>query len=196
MLLNDLQIAAYARQGMITPFEPGQVRHLDHGPAVSFGLSSFGYDMRAGADWRVPVQDYERFADGGILDVKNPDACRFTHLEVQQDQRGRFVLLPQHSFALTSSVELWDIPDDILVLTFGKSTYARVGLIVNVTPMEPGWRGILTLEVSNTTDMPVRAYVGEGIAQAIFLQGDRPAVNYASRKGKYQDQTTTTLARI
>ncbi|MHB1194253.1 MAG: dCTP deaminase [Longimicrobiales bacterium] len=168
--------------GMIEPFEAGQVRE----GVVSYGLSSYGYDIRVAPEFKVftnvhhVVVDPKDFDDRSFVDI-NEDHC----------------IIPPNSFALARTVEYFRIPRDVLVICLGKSTYARCGIIVNVTPLEPTWEGHLTLEISNTTPLPAKIYGGEGIAQLIFLEGDEePEVAYADRKGKYMKQEGVTLPRL
>ena len=155
---------------------------------VSFGLSSFGYDARLAPAYKLftPVT-------GGptIIDPKNIDERCF------QNFTGDSIVMPPHSFMLGHTVEYFRIPDDVMVVCLGKSTYARCGLIVNVTPLEPGWEGQVTIEISNTTPLPAKIYGNEGIAQFLFFKGsNRPSVTYADRNGKYQGQLGVTPARI
>ncbi|HSW30014.1 MAG TPA: dCTP deaminase [Longimicrobiales bacterium] len=168
--------------GMIEPFEAGQVRE----GVVSYGLSSYGYDIRVAPEFKVftnvhhVVVDPKDFDDRSFVDI-NEDHC----------------IIPPNSFALARTVEYFRIPRDVLVICLGKSTYARCGIIVNVTPLEPTWEGHLTLEISNTTPLPAKIYGGEGIAQLIFLEGDEePETAYADRKGKYMKQVGVTLPKL
>jgi len=168
--------------GMIEPFVPTQVRE----GVVSYGLSSFGYDIRVADEFKV-------FTDvhSVIVDPKAFDQRSFV------DIRGDYCIIPPNSFALARTLEYFRIPADTLVVCVGKSTYARCGIIVNVTPLEPEWCGFLTLEISNTTPLPAKIYAREGIAQLLFFQGDEiPEITYAQRKGKYQDQRGVTLPRL
>lgn len=180
---NDRWIRRMAEEyGMIEPFEPRQVRE----GVVSYGLSSFGYDIRVADEFKVFTNVY-----GAIVDPKNFDPRSFV------DIRGNCCIVPPNSFALARTLERFRIPEDVLAICVGKSTYARCGIVVNVTPLEPGWCGYLTLEISNTTPLPAKIYAGEGIAQLIFLQGDEvPEVTYAQRQGKYQNQVGVTLPRL
>jgi dCTP deaminase len=180
---NDRWIRRMAEEyGMIEPFEPRQVRQ----GVVSYGLSSFGYDIRVADEFKVFTNVY-----GAIVDPKNFDPRSFV------DIRGDCCIVPPNSFALARTLERFRIPEDVLAICVGKSTYARCGIVVNVTPLEPGWCGYLTLEISNTTPLPAKIYAGEGIAQLIFLQGDEvPEVTYAQRQGKYQNQVGVTLPRL
>ena len=193
MPLNDLQIAALAEGGMITPFFPRLIRKLNNHPAISFGLSSFGYDITLSPkEFRI-----FRRIPGEVVD---PKAFTMDHLEwstLQQDSQGSFFILPAHSYALAVSLEHFKIPADVIAICLGKSTYARTGVIVNVTPLEPGWTGHLTIEISNSSDSDVRVYANEGIAQLVFHRGTPPATTYADRSGKYQGQQhQITLAKV
>lgn len=193
MPLNDLQIAALAEGGMITPFIPRLIRKLNNHPAISFGLSSFGYDITLSPkEFRI-----FRRIPGEVVD---PKAFTMDHLEwstLQQDSQGSFFILPAHSYALAVSLEHFKIPADVIAICLGKSTYARTGVIVNVTPLEPGWTGHLTIEISNSSDSDVRVYANEGIAQLVFQRGTPPATTYADRSGKYQGQQhQITLAKV
>lgn len=185
-ILRDRQIIDLCDRdiGMITPYEPRQVRGTHDNPVISYGLSSYGYDARLAGEFKVP--------DSGELDPKNPALTEWR--ESKTDLRR--VRIPPHGFVLARTVEYFRIPDDVFVICLGKSTYARNGLIVNVTPLEPGWEGHVTLELSNTTNLPSVVYVGEGICQFVFFRGERPAVTYGDRNGKYQGQRNVTLARV
>ena len=191
MILNDREIARLAREhGMIEPFVPQQVRVLDEGTSherrvISYGLSSFGYDLRVAREFKIFTN-----VNSSIVDPKHFDPKAFVDFE------GDVCIIPPNSFALARSMEYFRIPEDVVCITLGKSTYARCGIIVNITPAEPGWRGYLTIEISNTTPLPARIYAGEGIAQMLFFRGERPDVTYASRQGKYQDQQGIVLPRV
>ena len=170
-----------SEMGMIEPFEPGQVR----GGVISYGTSSYGYDIRLAGEFKVPV------AESGLLDPKEVGAGAFEDLHT-----GTFDLPPQ-SFVLGRTVEYFRIPPDVLTLCTGKSSYARCGVLVNVTPFEPGWEGHATLCIANVGARPVRLYAGEGIAQVVFFQSDEPCeTTYADKKGKYQAQRDITTARL
>jgi dCTP deaminase len=172
-----------AEQGMITPFVEKQVRE---GGCISYGLSSFGYDFRVADEWKVFTNVYSAVVD--------PKAFR---RDAFVDMQAAHCVIPPNSFALARTVEYWRIPRDILVICLGKSTYARCGIIINVTPFEPEWEGFATLEISNTTPLPARIYAFEGIGQAIFLQSDEPCeVSYRDKGGKYQEQQGITLPRV
>lgn len=167
---------------MIVPFETNQVR----GGTISYGVSSYGYDIRVASEFKVFTNVYNV-----VVDPKNFDGRSFV------DVVGEDCIIPPNSFALARTVEYFRIPRDTMVLCVGKSTYARCGIIVNVTPLEPTWEGFLTLEISNTTPLPAKIYADEGIAQLLFFQSDEePAVAYADRSGKYQKQTGVTLPKI
>jgi dCTP deaminase len=197
MILNDIQIAELARDGMIRPFVGQQVREDENAytsyKVISYGLSSYGYDLQLdehlGLFSRTPYGsiDPKNFEDGLI---------EYLNLEYAANSSEVFFTLPQFGSALGHSVETLHLPDDVFALCVGKSTYARCGLIVNTTPLEPGWRGQLVIEIHNTTPLPIRIYANEGIAQLVFFKGDRPAVTYGDRAGKYQGQTGITTARI
>lgn len=169
-------------EDMIEPFLDHLVRE-----GISYGLSSFGYDIRVDGQFKVFTN-----AQNTLLDPKNFDERSFVDMEPGGD-----CIIPPNSFALAQTLEYFQIPEDVLAVCVGKSTYARCGIIVNVTPLEPGWYGHLTLEISNTTPLPAKIYAGEGIAQLLFFQGEeRPLVTYADRDGKYQGQQKITLPKI
>ena len=168
--------------GMIEPFEDRQVRE----GVVSYGLSSYGYDIRVADEFKVFTN-----INSTVVDPKQFDARSF--VDVQAD----ICIIPPNSFALAKTVEYFRIPRDVLTVCVGKSTYARCGLIVNVTPFEPEWEGFVTLEISNTTPLPAKVYANEGIAQVLFFQSDEVCeVSYADKKGKYQKQRGLTLPRL
>ena len=181
-ICSDRWIRKMAQEhGMIEPFVDGQVRD----GKISYGLSSFGYDIRVGDEYKVFTDVYSV-----VVDPKNFDPRSFV------DMKADHCIIPPHSFALAATMEYFRIPADTLVVCVGKSTYARCGIIVNVTPLEPEWRGYLTLEISNTTPLPAKIYSFEGLAQLLFFQGTEvPEVTYATRKGKYQEQKGVTLPK-
>ncbi len=189
MILNDIQIYKLAKDGMIDPFEPKQIRtHNSRGKdkkVISYGLSSFGYDCRIDNTFRLFCPTIH----GAIVDPKDIDE------EALQPCIGEEVLIPPHSYILGSSVEYFKIPPNIMCIVLGKSTYARCGIIVNVTPLEPGWEGNITIEISNSSPLPAKIYAGEGIAQILFFEGETPAINYGDKKGKYQGQKGVTIAK-
>ena len=167
---------------MIEPFAESQTRS----GVVSFGLSSYGYDIRVADDFKVFTNIYNT-----VVDPKNFDPRSFV------DIKAEVCIIPPNSFALARTIEYFRIPRDILTVCLGKSTYARCGIIVNVTPFEPEWEGHVTIEISNTTPLPAKIYANEGIAQVVFFQGDEPCeVSYRDKKGKYQAQHGVTLPRI
>ncbi|MGP5101977.1 dCTP deaminase [Psychrobacter celer] len=174
--------------GMIEPFEAGQVRFNDAGERlVSYGTSSYGYDVRCAPEFKVFTNVHSV-----VVDPKNFDDKSFI------DIVGDECIIPPNSFALARTVEYFRIPRDVLTICLGKSTYARCGIIVNVTPLEPEWEGHVTLEFSNTTNLPARIYAGEGVAQMLFFQSDSDDVcetSYKDRGGKYQGQCGVTLPR-
>ncbi len=168
--------------GMIEPFEERQVRE----GAVSYGLSSYGYDMRVARAFRIFTN-----VNSAIVDPKQFDERSFVEFE------GDVCIIPPNSFALATSVEYFRIPRNVLTICVGKSTYARCGIITNVTPFEPEWEGHVTLEISNTTPLPAKIYAGEGISQVLFFESDEVCeISYGDRAGKYQGQTGVTLPRV
>lgn len=182
MLKPDHHIRKLALEGMITPFEDRLIRE----GVISYGLSSFGYDIRLADEFKVFTNAYST-----IVDPKNFDPKSF--IELKDD----VCIIPPNSFVLSRSFEYIKMPKNILSICLGKSTYARCGLIVNVTPLEPGWEGHITLEVSNTTPLPAKIYAGEGIAQLIFIEGhEAPDVTYDSRKGKYHKDRGINIPKI
>ena len=170
---------------MIDPFEPGQIKKAEGKEIISFGTSSYGYDVRCANEFKIftninsTIVDPKKFDEKNFVDVVN-DIC----------------LIPPNSFALARTIEYFKIPREILTVCLGKSTYARCGIIVNVTPLEPEWEGHITLEFSNTTPLPAKIYANEGAAQLIFLESDTVCeTSYADRNGKYQGQKGVTLPR-
>ena len=181
-VLSDKWIKKAAKKGMIRPFVDRQVRK----GKISFGLSSYGYDARVSNEFKIFTN-----VNSEIVDPKNFKPTNFVTKNVSE------CIIPPNSFVLARTVEKFKIPDDILVICLGKSTYARCGIIVNVTPLEPGWEGHVTLEFSNTTPLPAKIYANEGVAQFIFLKGNqKPDITYADRKGKYMGQTGVTLPKV
>ena len=167
---------------MIEPFVENQVRN----GVVSYGLSSYGYDIRVADEFKVFTN-----INTTVIDPKSFDPRSFV------DLKAPVCIVPPNSFALARTVEYFRIPRDVLTICLGKSTYARCGIIVNVTPFEPEWEGTATLEISNTTPLPARIYANEGIAQVLFFQSDEPCTtSYADKKGKYQAQQVVTLPKI
>lgn len=186
-LMSDKWIRKMAQEkGMIEPFVDGQVRFKDGEKIVSYGLSSYGYDLRVADEFKI----FTNFHNS-LIDPKNFNENAFIHVESDA------CIIPPNSFALARSVEYFRIPRDVLTLCVGKSTYARCGIIVNVTPLEPEWEGHVTLEISNTTPLPARIYANEGLAQVIFLAATEPCeISYANRAGKYQGQRGITVPQM
>jgi dCTP deaminase len=175
-----------AEHRMIDPFEAGQVKEVDGKRVVSFGTSSYGYDIRCSREFKIFTN-----INSTIVDPKAFDAKNFV------DFTGDVCIIPPNSFALARTVEYFRIPRNVLTICLGKSTYARCGIIVNVTPLEPEWEGHVTLEFSNTTPLPARIYANEGVAQVLFIESDEVCeTSYADRGGKYQGQKGVTLPRI
>jgi dCTP deaminase len=170
---------------MIEPFEAGQVKKLTGQSIISYGTSSYGYDVRCASEFKIFTN-----INSAIVDPKNFDETSFV------DLHSEICIIPPNSFALARTVEYFRIPRNVLTICLGKSTYARCGIIVNVTPLEPEWEGHVTLEFSNTTNLPAKIYAHEGIAQMIFLESDQPCeTSYKDREGKYQGQKGVTLPR-
>ncbi|MBW4542020.1 MAG: dCTP deaminase [Myxacorys chilensis ATA2-1-KO14] len=193
MIKNDTWITQMAQEGMISPFEPKLVRRANDLPVISYGLSSYGYDLRLSpTDFRI-----FRHVPGTVVDPKNFSSANLEPAALHHDDNGSFFILPAHSYGLGVALERLEVPDYITVICIGKSTYARIGLIANLTPAEAGWRGHLTLEFSNSSSADCRIYANEGIVQLLFLEGAPCAVSYSTRNGKYQDQVEqVTLARV
>jgi dCTP deaminase len=187
MLLCDRQIQQLALSGMINPFEAHLIKR-----GISYGLSSYGYDIRL-----APVEfKIFRHIPGTIIDPKNFNPNNLAKAPLEKDKSGEFFVLPAHSYGLGVAVERLKMPRNVTALAIGKSTYARAGIIANLTPIEAGWEGYLTLELSNSSSADCRIYANEGIAQLLFLQGDEPEVSYGDRAGKYQGQPQqVTLAK-
>ena len=182
-IMADRWITRMAREhAMIEPFEDRQVRK----GVISYGVSSYGYDMRVAREFRIFTNVLN-----SIVDPKEFDPKSFVEFE------GDVCIVPPNSFALARSVEYFRIPRNVLTVTVGKSTYARCGIITNVTPFEPEWEGFVTLEISNTTPLPAKIYANEGIAQVLFFKGEEePEVSYRDKAGKYQGQKGVTLPRL
>jgi len=183
---SDTWIRRMAREhGMIEPYEASQIRETNAGRIISFGTSSYGYDVRCAGEFKIftninsAIVDPKAFDESSFVDVEN-DVC----------------IIPPNSFALARTVEFFRIPRSVLTVCLGKSTYARCGIIVNVTPLEPEWEGHVTLEFSNTTPLPAKIYANEGVAQMIFFESDEVCeMSYADRAGKYQGQQGVTLPK-
>lgn len=199
MILSDREIVQRAQAGMIEPFTAGQVRtlttpaqpagramHSSESRIISYGTSSYGYDARVDRHFKVFTNVHNTIVDPKAFDDKS-----FVSIE------GDYCIIPPNSFALATTVEYFRIPRDLLVICLGKSTYARCGIIVNVTPLEPEWEGQVTLEFSNTTPLPAKIYAGEGACQFLFLRASEVCeTSYADRGGKYQGQRDVTLPRL
>lgn len=173
------------KQGMIEPFAESQVRYHHGEKVISYGLSSYGYDLRVANEFKIFTN-----INNSLIDPKNFSEDAFVHIEAD------YCIVPPNSFALARSVEYFRIPRDVLTICLGKSTYARCGIIVNVTPFEPEWHGHVTLEISNTTPLPAKVYANEGLAQVLFYQAvEMCETSYADRSGKYMGQTHITLPK-
>ncbi len=180
---SDRWIRRMAQAGMITPFEPQQVRYQGNAKVISYGTSSYGYDVRCANEFKIFTN-----INSAIVDPKNFDRNSFV------DLCAEVCIIPPNSFVLAHTVEYFKIPRNVLTICVGKSTYARCGIIVNVTPLEPEWEGHVTLEFSNTTNLPAKIYANEGVAQMLFLESDEVCeTSYADRGGKYQGQKGVTL---
>ncbi|MBD2114712.1 MULTISPECIES: dCTP deaminase [Cyanophyceae] len=199
MIKNDAWIDKMAKEGMIQPFQPSLVRQLenaDHSlgqPVISYGLSSYGYDIRLSpAEFRI-----FRHVPGTVVDPKNFSPANLEPTALKTDESGSYFILPAHSYGLGVALEKISVPNNISVICIGKSTYARCGIIANLTPAEAGWRGHLTLEFSNSSSADCRIYASEGVVQLIFFEGEPCQVSYETRQGKYQDQAEqVTLAKV
>ncbi len=181
---SDRWIAKMAKEhNMIQPFVENQVRYLGDKRVISYGTSSYGYDVRCAPEFKIFTNVYST-----TVDPKNFDEKSFVDVE------GEVCIIPPNSFALARTVEYFCIPRNVLVVCVGKSTYARCGIIVNVTPLEPGWKGQVTLEFSNTTPLPAKIYANEGVAQMLFFESDEECMSsYLDKAGKYQGQQGITL---
>jgi dCTP deaminase len=193
MIQNDAWISEMAQQGMIQPFVPRLVRTVERDTfpqhVVSYGLSSYGYDIRLSpADFRI-----FRHIPATVVDPKNFNPANLEPTELKSDGQGDYFILPAHSYGLGVAVECIAVPDNITVICIGKSTYARCGVIANLTPAEAGWRGHLTLEFSNSSKADVRLYAKEGVVQLLFFEGEPCNVSYEQRRGKYQDQPESVV---
>ena len=184
---SDIWIRKMAEEKeMISPFEPKMIREKDGHKIVSYGTSSYGYDIRCAPEFRVFTN-----INNTVVDPKSFDPNSFVEFN------NEYCIIPPNSFALARTVEFFKIPRNVLTICVGKSTYARCGIIVNVTPFEPEWEGYVTLEFSNTTPLPAKIYAGEGCAQVLFFESDEPCeTSYKDRGGKYQGQSGVTLPKI
>lgn len=187
-ILSDRDIVALARQGMIRPFHGEQVSKVRGKKVLSYGVSSYGYDARVANDFKVFTN-----VNTTVVDPKNFDDQSFVNVKA----RDGYIIIPPNSFVLGRTVERFKIPRDVLVICVGKSSYARCGIVVNVTPLEPEWQGYVTLEFSNTTPLPAKLYANEGACQFLFLRSATPCkTSYADRKGKYQNQVGVVPPRM
>lgn len=187
-ILNDRQITLLAADGMLTPFVGECVRRNEVGSAIiSYGLQSFGYDIRIGRQFRIFRMPLDH---SGIVDPKNFNPS------LLQEFEGDVCIIPPNSFALAASVEYITMPRNVTGIVLGKSTYARCGIVANFTPLEAGWHGNITIEISNTSSLPAKVYANEGFAQVLFFRGEEPSISYADRSGKYQGQTGITMAQV
>jgi dCTP deaminase len=198
VIKNDIWIVQMAEKGMISPFEPTLLRRQKglgsaSRPVISYGLSSYGYDIRLSpVEFRI-----FRHIPGTVVDPKNFNPQNLEPTQLHTDINGSYFILPAHSYGLGVALERLQVPDNITVICIGKSTYARCGIIANLTPAEAAWRGHLTLEFSNSSSADCRIYANEGVVQLLFLEGEPCAISYEARQGKYQDQLeVVTLARI
>ncbi|MEH2051903.1 dCTP deaminase [Nostoc sp.] len=188
-----------SQQGLISPFEPSLIRKVQKDesvadqPVISYGLSSYGYDIRlSSAEFRI-----FRHIPGTVVDPKNFNPQNLEPTALHTDASGSYFILPAHSYGLGVALEKLEVPENITVICIGKSTYARCGIIANLTPAEAAWRGHLTLEFSNSSSADCRIYANEGVVQLLFLEGEPCAISYETRQGKYQDQLEiVTLAKV
>lgn len=199
MIKNDIWITEMAQAGMISPFESSLIRKLQPDPSeipqpvISYGLSSYGYDIRLSASEFLIF----RHIPGTVIDPKNFNPQNLESTRLHTDGSGSYFILPAHSYGLGVALEKLHVPNNITVICVGKSSYARCGIIANVTPAEAAWRGHLTLEFSNSSSADCRIYANEGVVQLLFLEGEPCAVSYETRQGKYQDQPeVVTIARV
>jgi dCTP deaminase len=197
VIKNDIWIKKMAQQGMITPFEPSLIRETtENGVArrvISYGLSSYGYDIRLSSkEFRI-----FRHIPGTVIDPKNFNPQNLESTQLHTDGDDSYFILPAHSYGLGVALEKLSVPENITVICIGKSTYARCGIIANLTPAEAAWRGHLTLEFSNSSSADCRIYASEGVVQLLFLEGEPCETSYDARQGKYQDQSEiVTLAKV
>ncbi len=188
-ILSDLEIIELSKKGMIEPFEEMQIRVANENKVVSYGVSSYGYDMRVANEFKIITSSL--YMDNFVIDPKKYDERLYTTVI------GDSCIIPPNNYVLARSVEYFRIPRDVTVICVGKSTYARCGIIVNVTPLESSWEGIVTISISNTSPMPVKIYANEGIAQLLFLKADSICkTSYADKSGKYQNQQGIVGAKV
>ncbi|MGB2923707.1 MAG: dCTP deaminase [Limnothrix sp.] len=198
MLKNDIWILDQAKQGMITPFEPALIRRItlaesQEVPALSYGLSSYGYDIR------LSPQEFLifRHIPGTVVNPKAFSPKNLEKVDLQRDEYGDYFIIPANSYGLGVSLEKIQMPSNVTAICLGKSTYARVGLIANTTPLEASWQGAITLEFSNSSSTDCRIYANEGVVQLLFFEGEPCNTTYSDRGGKYQNQEErVTLPRV
>jgi len=185
-ILSDRKIKEYVdTHEMITPYEPTCIRRIDDRPVLSYGSSSFGYDIRLSSKEFLIFKNF----DGHEVNPKNFSTLSLGKAELHTDDFGQYFVLPANSYGLGVAVEKLNMPKNVTGIAMGKSTYARCGIIANITPIEAGWEGHLTLEFSNSSKADCRIYANEGVIQILFLQGDECSVSYDARNGKYQNQS-------
>lgn len=183
-VLSDKEIRELANNGMITPFKDHLVNKENDVPVLSYGLSSYGYDIRLSPNQCLLFGGVQH----GMCDAKNFDPEILKETELHEDERGKYFIIPPYGYCLGVAVEHLALPRDVTVVAVGKSTYARAGIMANITPAEAGWEGHLTLEISNCTPLFNKIYANEGICQLLFYRGEECEVDYKTRKGKYQNQ--------
>jgi dCTP deaminase len=184
MLKNDVWIRVRAASGMIEPFEPELIRQVDDRKVLSYGCSSYGYDLRLSPKEFLVF----RHVPGTVMNPKEFNPDNLTPVPLHEDEHGEYFILPAHSYGLGVALERLQMPNTVTGICLGKSTYARLGIICNATPAEAAWKGHLTLEFSNSSGADCRLYANEGICQILFFEGEPCAVSYEARKGKYQEQ--------
>lgn len=193
MIKNDIWIKWQASQGMITPFEPRLIREVDKEKVISYGLSSYGYDIR------LSPKEFKifRHIPGTVIDPKNFNPENLEQTKLHEDSSGHYFILPAHSYGLGIALERIQMPPNITALAIGKSTYCRCGIIANLSPVESQWNGHLTLEFSNSSSADCRIYAGEGVVQLLFFEGEPCQTTYEARNGKYQNQPEQVItARV
>ena len=193
MLKNDIWIRVRAAGGMIQPFEPDLIRQVEDRKVLSYGCSSYGYDLRLSPREFLVF----RHVPGTVMDPKDFNPANLEAVPLHEDERGSYFILPGHSYGLGVALEYIEMPSNVTGICLGKSTYARLGIICNATPAEASWQGHLTLEFSNSSSADCRLYANEGICQILLFEGDPCAVSYSDRTGKYQGQPESVItARI
>lgn len=191
---NEIGLLCEGEQPMISPFLASQISANNHGARLlSYGVSSYGYDVQLAEQFQIFSNQ-----DATLIDPKrlDPQSLKDAKIHLDPETQEKYAILPPHSYGLSYTKQYLRIPNDVLVICLGKSTYARCGIHTNVTPLEPGWCGNVVIEISNSTSLPVKIYLDEGIAQFVFLRGKACRTSYADRNGKYQGQEGITLARV